>query len=275
MSPLAPTRPRLDYGLGGALGGPCLVFVNGLGGLKESWYAQVVAFKDAHRVLTYNQRGIGGSQVLDQDASMRDFARDLVGLLNHLGIFRAVFVGVSFGGRVVQELALGWPGRALGVVLVSTSGGGPGHLDGDPRAGALLRRAASLSAEEWYEGLIPHLFGAAFRERHRDRLWRLARWWAAHPQSPVGLARQWQAWEGCDLWERLPELRAPTLVLHGTADSMSPPDNGRSLGERIPGARLELLEGLGHSPHAEDPRVFNELLAGFLLEQGLSGRGGG
>jgi pimeloyl-ACP methyl ester carboxylesterase len=171
---------------------------------------------------------------------------------------------------VVQELALGWPGRALGIVLVSTSGGGPGQLPGDPVAHDLLRRSTTLDAETWSAGLIPALFGPAFRERHAARLERLARWWAAHPQPTAGLARQWQACDSFDRWADLPGLRAPALVIHGTADILVPPGNGQQLAACIPGARLALLEGLGHSPQIEDPAAFNEVLQGFLREIGCA-----
>lgn len=271
MSPIAPTRPRLDYGIGGPASGPALVFVNGLGGSRQAWYHQVMAFNRSHRVLTYDHRGIGRSELVDADVGCRDFARDLMGLLNHVGIYRAVFVGVSFGGRVVQELALGWPGRVVGLVLVGSSGGGPRQAWGDTEARALLRRSASLTEDEWLEGLIPHLFGPEYRERKAHRLARLARWWATHPQRPEAIARQWQAMEDFDRWEDLPRIHAPTLVLHGTADTMSPLDNGQALAERIPGARMVPLEGLGHSPQVEAPDRFGAELARFLEDIGHGG----
>ena len=271
MSPLAPTRPRLEYGIGGPSSGPALVFVNGLGGSRQAWYHQVVAFNRSHRVLTYDHRGIGHSELVDAETSCRDYARDLMGLLNHVGIYRAVFVGVSFGGRVVQELTIGWPGRVVGQVLVGTSGGGPRQQWGDPEARALLRRSAALTAEEWLEGLIPHLFGSVYQEQRSHRLARLARWWADHPQHPTAITRQWQAMEAFDRWDDLPSIQAPTLVLQGAEDSMSPPANGRALAERIPAARLVLLEGVGHSPQVEDPDRFGAELAGFLEQIGPSG----
>jgi len=243
-----------------------LVFVNGLGAQMQTWYAQVQGFRRSWRTVCYNQRGISGSELADEDATMRDFARDLVGLLNHLGIYRASFVGISFGSRVLQELALGWPARISALVLVGASPGGRRHVRGDPAAGALLRRAHDLSVDEWFEGLMPHLFGRDYLQRNRPRLRRLATWWAQHPQDPRALARHWQAWEHFDRWEDLPRLRAPTLLLHGSCDSLSPPANGRSLAARIPGARLELMEGLGHSPNVEDPARFNALLRDFLQQ---------
>ncbi len=242
------------------------MLINGLGGLRQAWHHQAQTFNKTHRVLSYDHRGIGGSELLDQPATCQDFARDLLGLLNHTGIYRAVLVGVSFGGRVVQEFTVRWPGRVLGLVLVGTSGGGAGHTSGDPQALQLLERSATLSADEWLHGLIPHLFGPGYRDAQGPRLERLARWWAEHPQHPAAIARQWQAMRGFDRWDELGSIQAPCLVIHGSADTMSPPVNGQRLASRIPGARLALLEGLGHSPHIEDPTGFDALVRGFLDE---------
>ena len=268
MSPLAPTRPQLDYGIGGIASGPAIVLINGLGGLRQAWYTQVQVFNKTHRVLSYNHRGIGGSELPDSPATCHDFARDLLGLLNHVGIYRAVLVGASFGGRVAQEFAIAWPGRVVGLVLVGTSGGGAGHTPGDPGALALLQRSAELTEEEWLHGLIPHLFGPAYRQQQGPRMVRLARWWTAHPQSPTAIARQWQAMGRFDRWDELSEIQTPCLVIHGDADTMSPPINGERLAARIPSARLARLEGLGHSPNIEDPEAFEALLRDFLDEIG-------
>jgi 3-oxoadipate enol-lactonase len=268
MSPIAPTIPRLEYGIGGASSAPALVLINGLGGRRQAWYHQVLAFNKTHRVLSYDQRGLGGSEPVDRPAVMLDYARDLLGLLNHVGIYRAVFVGVSFGGRVAQELALAWPGRVEGLVLVGTSGGGEGHTPGDPAALTLLERSATLSADQWQHGLMPHLFGPAYLEHQGHRLERLARWWADHPQPPAAIAHQWQAMRAFDRWSELAAIQSPCLVVHGTADTLSPIANGEALAARIPGARLESMPGLGHSPHVEDPDGFEAALRSFLDEIG-------
>lgn len=268
MSPVAPIRPRLEYSLGGARRGPFLVFCNGLGALKETWFHQYRSFSRSRGVLTWNPRGIGRSELPDEPVSTRDLAADLVALLNQAGIYRAAFVGHSFGGRIVQELALGWPGRVAAVVLVSTSAGGPAHVPGDPAAHTLLRRAASLAPEEWSEGVMPHLFGAAYNATRSERLVRLARWWARAPQPEAALARQWAAWDAFDRSGDLHRIRCPALVVHGAADTLSPPDNGRFLAEHVPDARWLLLEGVGHSPHLEDPERFNAEVRAFLEDVG-------
>lgn len=267
--PLSQTRPALFYSVSSpprpdGTSAPGVVFLNGLGGLREAWLAQVRHLAPHCRVLTYNQRGIGGSEVLDEDVDMTDFARDLAALLDEVGMARASLVGISFGGRVAQEMALILPERVDRLVLVATSCGGPHHAPGDPRARAALRSADRLPAEVWMRDLIPALFGDRFRAAHTDRLDRLARLWARHPPDPVGLARQWQAYDAFDRWADLPGLSAPTLVIHGTEDRMSPVSNARVLAARIPGARLHLLDGVGHSPNVEAADELNAALLDFL-----------
>ena len=96
-----------------------------------------------HAVLTYDHRGMGGSQHIDEDTSMADYARDLVHLLDYLNIERAVFIGISFGGRVLQELAIGWPERVQAMVLSGTSAGGRMHTSGRINLSETLARAST------------------------------------------------------------------------------------------------------------------------------------
>ena len=261
---LTPTRPRLSHAIAGPARGTPLVFVNGLGGVQAAFQLQVRAFRQSHRVVTFDHRGAGGSEVIDEPVCMRDFAADLVGLLDFLGLAWADLVGLSFGGRVVQELALGWPERARRVVLCGTSAGGRLHASGDVRAHEALRTLATTDASTWAQEVAPLLFGEDYRTRHPDRIAALARWRARHRPDPVGLRRQWEAWAGFDLADRLPEIAQPTLVLHGTEDRISPVENAEKLAGAIPGARLVLLDGVGHSPNVEAPERFNHLIRSFL-----------
>ena len=264
--PVSDTNPSLEYLLRGPVGAPGLVFVTGLGGVKESWLNQVRHFSARYRVLTYNHRGIGRSQLRRQDVSMHDYAADLLLLLGALGLDARLFVGISFGGRVLQELALRWPARVDRMVLVATSSGGPLHDPGDEAAIVAMRGAASLSASQWQQRVVPALFGPAYRESHREQLRRLSHWWARNPQHPVALERQWQAYDQFDRWDDLPAIHQPVLVVHGMVDTLSPVVNGELLAERIPDARLARLPGVGHSPNVEAAQTLNHLIEKFLEE---------
>lgn len=262
--PLSKSQPRLSYALSGPQSGRPLVFVNGLGGVQAAFQLQVRAFREEHRVLVYDHRGAGDSEVVDAPATMADFAEDLVALLDELDIAEADIVGLSFGGRVAQELALGWPARVRRLVLCGTSAGGRLHAPGDAQAHVILRAVATADAEEWAQTVAPVLFGTPYRTRHPDRVMALARWRARHRPSPVGISRQWEAWDSFDLSDGIRRIVHPTLVIHGTEDGLSPVENAEQLSAHIPSARLELLDGVGHSPNVEAPDQFNGLIRAFL-----------
>lgn len=262
--PLSRTSPALSYSTFGSPFAPAVIFVNGLGGHKESWMHQVRALAPTRCVVTYNQRGVGGSEVLDQDTRVADFARDLFALMDDLDLATADLVGISFGGRVLQEAALVGPHRVRHLVLVSTSGGFPADDPGDLRAREALRRAASLTVQEWRTEVIPSLFGRTFLESHARQVHALARYWSERPQVPAGLARQWQAYDTFDRYRDLHEISLPTTVIHGDEDLLVPVVNGERLARAIPGARFHLIRGAGHSPNVEEPAAFNEALVGAL-----------
>ncbi len=259
--------PHLEYSLHGYPGNPGLAFVNGLGGLKETWVHQVRRFARDFHVLTYNQRGAGASRVADGDCTMRDFAADLLHLMDRAGMASASVVGISFGGRVVQELLLASPQRVDRAVLVACSCGGRHQVLGDSRAVGCLRRAHELGAREWLECVIPAMFGASFRRERAALLPRLAQYWSMRPQDPLGLTCQWRAHDAFDSWDRLPRINVPTLIVHGRDDTLVPPANARILADRIPGARVVLLPHAGHAPNTEVPRAFNRVLGAFLVER--------
>lgn len=262
--PISDTQPQLSYTISGPPEGRPLVFINGLGGVQAAFQLQVRELKQTRRVLVYDHRGCGGSELVDRPASMADYAQDLVLLLDHLELGSCDIVGLSFGGRVAQALALGWPERVRRLVLCGTSAGGRLHAPGDAQAHVLLRTVATADAATWAHTIAPVLFGRAYRERHPERITALARWRARHRPDPVGIARQWEAWDAFDMAEDLGEIVQPTLIIHGTEDGLSPVENAEQLAAHIPGAELGLIEGVGHSPNVEAPERFNRLLSDFL-----------
>ncbi len=258
---LTPSEPALSYTLSGPQGAPALVFLNGLGGAKEAWFYQVRHFRDHHRVLTFDNRGAGASASVDQPTTMADFADDTVRLMDHAGLDRATVVGISFGGRIAQELALSHPTRVQGLVLVGTACGpaaaGPAHQ--------ALRRAPELDEQGWLDQVVPVLFGPRYVREQSKRLQVFARSRSRLSADPVGTRCQWEAYGSFSACERLDRIRVPTLVLHGEDDALSPLANAERLAAGIPGARLQVLRGVGHSPNVEDASAFNAAIGRFLL----------
>jgi len=258
------TAPHLAYSISGPEGAPVVVLVNGLGGAQAAFSLQVRHFAVDHRVITFDHRGVGGSDVVDEPAHMADFAADLVRILDEVGADCVDFVGLSFGGRVLLQLAAGWPERVGRLVLGGTSAGGEHHHPGDVNAHATLRSVAGASAEVWAEQIAPLLFGRAYVTRYPERIQSLARWRSRYPSNPIGLGRQWEAWEGFDIGDQISTITCPILVLHGTDDALSPVANAETLAALLPDAQLQLMEGIGHSPNVEAPKQFNDAIRDFL-----------
>jgi len=258
------TSPRLAYSLYGAPGDPGLVFVNGLAGRQEVWFHQVREFQKDFRVLCLDNRGAGRSETSSEAAVMRTYAVDLIRVMDEAGLEKAAFVGLSFGGRILQELSILAPERISRLVIGGTSCGGTPHQAGQWSLRALFRPGRPVNEQELYERVIPALFGPRYVESHEKHLRILCRSWASAPPDPVGLERQWDAYDAFDFSTRLGEVACPTLVVHGGDDGLSPMANAEFLAEQIPGAILARLPGVGHSPNVESPARFNRVLSDFL-----------
>lgn len=262
--PLTAAKPHLAYTLSGPEAATLVVFVNGLGGAQAAFALQVRDFSKTHRVLTFDHRGMGQSDVVDEPVHMADFAADLVRILDEIGVDKVDLVGLSFGGRVVMQLAAGWPERVRRMVIGGTSAGGHHHTPSQVDAHSTLRALSDGDAETWAEKIAPLLFGRAYAARHPERLYSLARWRARHPVNPVGIARQWEAWDSFALGDQISTINIPTMVLHGTDDAISPVANAHALAALLSNARLHLMEGVGHSPNVESPGDFNGVIKDFL-----------
>jgi pimeloyl-ACP methyl ester carboxylesterase len=162
-------------------------------------------------------------------------------------------IGVSMGGMIAQELALRFPERVRGLVLAGTTPGGPR---------AFRPAAAELARGKW-------LFSPAFRREHPERVRELLRYFHVRPAA---LWSHWWATVYHDTVSRLGQIQAPTLVMHGGADVMSPVDNARLLAERIPDSELVILPGAGHAFPLERPRESFEVMARFLERPIAPGR---
>ena len=267
--PLTPFTPSLSYSLTGPDRAPVVALLSGLGGVQAGWAQQVRGLSSRWRVLTHDARGIGGSGSTDQDLTMRDYAEDLLRLLDFLGVESAHLVGLSFGGRVAQEFALAWPDRVDRIVLGGTSCRTRPVGEASPDALVALQNLAELDAEGWETRLLPALFGRAYREKHPRRIQALARWRGRHRPQAEGIAGQWQAYYRFDLSEQVHAIQSPTLILHGTDDGLSPGVNAEELHRLIPGSRLIWMNEVGHAPNVERPEAFNAVLDAFLSDGAL------
>jgi pimeloyl-ACP methyl ester carboxylesterase len=235
-----------------------------MGGSCRGWLPlQVPAFSKARRTLIYDHPGVGGSETLAGDFGTAELADTAAGLLDALQIERASVLGIFMGGMVAQQLALRHAERVSHLVLVGT------YARPDARRRILL--------EQWRElvGLAPPV-EMMVRERllwtladetleQRDLIEAMTRFYSreAAPFISEVFARQCEACLRHDTTARLGEIRAPTLVLCGRDDRLTPPKLHRELAEGIPEARLATFPG-AHLVLAESAEAVNRAVLQFL-----------
>src|SRR5262245_30044025 len=168
-----------------------------------------------------------------------------------------VLVGGSMGGVIAQHFALRHPGRVLRLLLVAT-----GAYTADPEGA--LAKADALAAASWGEDTVmPIINGFFWRTRPGPDLARLRQIAAMAAHAAAIEAARSNA--RSRTLERLSEIQAPTLIIQGRHDRVRTPEHGAEMRDRISGARLEVLEGSGHSPHLEEPEAFHRIALPFLL----------
>ncbi|MGZ4394916.1 MAG: alpha/beta fold hydrolase [Gaiellaceae bacterium] len=252
-----PGEPRIAYEAVGS-GSPVLL-VQGLGYPRWGWEPVVERLQDGFLVVSFDNRGIGESDVPPGPYTAAGMAEDAVAVLDAAGIERAHVVGASLGGMIAQELVLAHPERVDRLALICTTPGGAEAYPLPEPTLRLLAEAPSLAPQDALRLFIENAMvarGALVDELYARRL--------ASPPDPAGWQAQAAAGATFDAYDRLGAIQAPTLVVHGTEDNVVDPRNAELLAARISDARLELVPGTGHMLFWERPDRFAELLREFL-----------
>jgi pimeloyl-ACP methyl ester carboxylesterase len=245
--------------------GPNLTMIEGTGYDLWMWYRQLPEFSAHFRVLVYDNRGVGRSDKPPGPYSHAQNAADLAGLLDHLGWDRTHVLGISMGGFIAQEFALAHRDRVDRLVLVATGFGGPNMVPVPPEAVLALTPDPTLSPEEKIRQAMPVAFGDRDWPRgHVEEFDQIVGWRLQYPPTPESSMAQIMAGLTFNVEARLGEIQAPTLVVAGTEDRVVPPENARLLAERIPHARLDVIEGAGHLVLIEASDRFNRDVIAFL-----------
>ncbi len=250
-------EPRIAYEEFGS--GLPVLLVQGLGYPRWGWEPVVERLADEFRLISFDNRGIGESEVPPGPYTAMEMAGDAVAVLDAAGIEKAHVMGASLGGMIAQELVLAHPERVDRLALICTTPGGPEAYPLPEPTLRLLAEAPSLAPQDALRLFIENAMvarGALVDELYARRL--------ASPPDPAGWQAQAAAGATFDAFGRLGEIVAPTLVVHGTEDNVVDPRNAELLATRIPGARLELVPGTGHMLFWEQPDRFAELLREFL-----------
>lgn len=243
--------------------GQPLVLIHGFPLSGAIWKFQLQGLSSDYRVITPDLRGFGKSSVPEGDYSMDLFADDVVSLLDHLGIDRAVFCGMSMGGYVVMNLARRYPERVKGICLMVTRGGADdeaGKMRRTVLACEVLKTGATAAA-----GVFSSILFAPETANSQPELLEEVRQ-IMMAADPAGLAGGLLAMRDRDDFSgRLGEFGCPALVVGALDDMAIPPDESRLLSEGLKGSTLCMIEGAGHMVMLEKPAEVNLALRQFLM----------
>ena len=273
---------ELCYETFGEPGDPALLLIMGLGTQMIGWhedFCRQLAGRGFFAI-RYDNRDAGRSTRFDEvppptptELALRrpkrlaytlaDMADDGVGLLDQLGIESAHVVGASMGGMIAQLVAARHPGRVLSLVSIMSSTGSRWSGQPAPRVLPFLLGKPPIGKEAYVER-IERLFavvGSPGFERDALAIRELAELSYERGASSAGLARQMAAIiESGSRMADLRKIKAPTVVIHGTKDLLIRPSGGKATARAIPGARLLMIEGMGHDlPRGAWPRIIDAI----------------
>jgi len=249
--------------------GEPLLLITGYGANSQWWYPQIPAFSQEYQVIALDNRGSGRSDKPDIPYTIEMMAEDTAGVLDAVGIDAAHVFGVSMGGMIAQEFALRYPEKVISLILACTTPGGRNSVLPDEEAITFLFDLESrkrLTLEEQARQMLPFLFTQEFIDRSSKFMDQVIAGMIEYVTPLHGYRRQGEAIKEFNAYDRLPEIKAPTLVISGTTDRLIPVENSRIIASRIPGAELVIFEDMSHGFLFEALKKANETVLDFLRQ---------
>lgn len=243
-----------------------LLFIHAFPLGLSMWDPQAEALASAFRVIRFDVRGFGGSPPRDEPLTMDRIADDAAGLLDHLELTAAVVCGLSMGGYAALAFSRRYAHRLDRLVLADTKAG--------PDSDSARRDRHDLAVKVRFDGpraaadvLTPKLVGETTLKERPELISRIRRIILAN--SPAGIAAALEALASRpDSAPSLAAIRAPTLVVCGSEDVLTPLAESEALHRAIPESRLEVIPRAGHLSNLENPPAFNTALSQFLESAG-------
>jgi 3-oxoadipate enol-lactonase len=250
----------LNYRLDGPADAPLLVLSNSLGTTLEMWSPQVPAFSEHFRVLRYDTRGHGGSSVTPGPYSIEQLGRDVLALVDSLGVDRFAFCGLSMGGLIGQWLGINAGERLTRLVICNTGAKIGTEEVWNDRIETVLK-GGEQAMRDMRDASVSRWFTPTFAERQPVQVNRITQMIAS--TSPAGYAANCAAVRDADHREHLGAIKVPTLVVCGSKDPVTTIEHGRFIQARI--ANAELVEfDAAHLSSVEVGDGFSEQVLAFL-----------
>jgi pimeloyl-ACP methyl ester carboxylesterase len=245
--------PRLAVSVAGS--GPLVLFLHGIRGNRRNWFGQIEAFSRRFKAAAWDARGYGESDDYPGALQFDYFAVDVARVAEHFGVAKLHLVGLSMGGRIARNFALRFPERLHSLTLVSTAPGFDALSADEVRRFVTEQRTRTVDS---VRRLLGSRAPAAAFDELSDSLARV---------REESYRKTLEASVAQDRGAPLENIRTPTLVVAGDEDKVYPPALAQEVARRIPGAKLVMLEGVGHLPNLEQPERFNAVVLEFLQTQ--------
>jgi 3-oxoadipate enol-lactonase len=253
---------RLHYEVLGRAGSPAVLMIQGLGADKHGWDMQRIPLAFSYRVIALDNRGAGRSDKPFGHYSLEQMADDAIAVLDAAGVEQAHIVGASMGGAISQMIGLKYPERVISLTLACTA------CRNHPWRKELLHGWATAATEKGIGSMTKEAARWVIGPRSFRRLLPAFGWLGplAMGRTPHSFVSQVNAILDVDdsISDRLGEVTAPTLVLVGNQDILTPRGDSEEIAERMPNAELVVISGAAHGFMVEHASTFNRVLSDFL-----------
>jgi 3-oxoadipate enol-lactonase len=243
-----------------------IVLIHGFPFSHEMWSPQIGFLRNQFRVIAYDLRGHGLSGIGDGQYMLEFFVDDLLGLLDHLKIQKAVLCGLSMGGYIALRSIERNPERVAGLILADTQA----RADSDE---AKLKRAAAIRSvkidgvKAYAEGFVKSVFAPQTFIGNKAAVEKIKQ--IIEKNESLGICGALLALASrTDTTEAVSCIKVPTLILVGEHDVLTPPSASQDMSIRIPRSDFHVIPNAGHLSNIENPEEFNKHVASFLLGLG-------
>lgn len=248
---------KLNVQIDGREGAPVLMFSNSLGTDLRMWDAQTAALADRFRIVRYDRRGHGKSDVPKGPYNMERLGLDVLSILNALKIDKINWCGLSMGGMVGQWLGANAPQRINKLILSNTSSWYPDKTPWNDR----IKTVREKGLGSMVDGNMERWFTPGFIARAPEAIAKMKDMFVA--TNPDGYIACCEAVRDMDFRESNPKVSVPTLVIVGAQDPATPPAAGEAIRKAIPGAQLASLEA-AHIANIEQPQGYTDTIVKFI-----------
>jgi 3-oxoadipate enol-lactonase len=243
--------------------GAPLLLIMGLGWSSHAWYRTRPALSEKYRTIALDNRGVGRSEVSAGPYSMVQMASDAATVLNAARVNTAHIFGVSMGGMIAQEFALQYPKKVRSMVLGCTAAGGPQAVRAEQDVLQILMTRGQ-DPDQFAKAMAPFIYDPGTPAERIEEDTAMRRKWYPPAEAYFAQLQAILAWEAYD---RLSQISAPTLVIHGENDRLVPPENAKLIAAQIPGAKLTMIPNASHIFTTDQAEKAHQVILDFLGAQ--------